>query len=178
MADFEITYFVDGPNCGGVHKQAKITFKFWFLILPEPNQLASKRCKQQNDCGFLSRPQIWNGKNYSFGVAWIGNQIQFFSQKTNSNFFGSIRWFDNKTINDSVMSSFRKFGKIQCSIASEKMQSHESYKCFANVLLRSFKNVFQQRNVFSNNKEIFLPKNQFSNPKKMQVGRETGKFFA
>ena len=37
MANFEVIYFVDGPNCGGVHKQAKITFEFWFLILPEPN---------------------------------------------------------------------------------------------------------------------------------------------
>ena len=32
-------------------------------------------------------------------------------------------------------------------------------KCFANVLLRSFKNMFQQRNVFLNSNEIFLSKN-------------------
>ena len=41
--------------------------------------------------------------------------------------------------------------------------------CFENVLLRSFKNVFQQRNVFLNSKEIFLSKNQFSNPKKCKL---------
>ena len=68
---------MEGPNCGGVHKQAKITFEFWFLILPNQTSFTSKRCKQQNDCGFLSRSQIWNGKNYSFGVPWPRNQNQF-----------------------------------------------------------------------------------------------------
>ena len=97
---------MEGPNCGGVHKQAKITFEFWFLILPNQTSLLQKGVNNRMIVVFWVVLKSGMEKITVLWLLGLETKSNFFQKKLIPIFLNQSDCFDNKTIKDSVIILF------------------------------------------------------------------------